>query len=352
MRGCWSETLETRPFRNFPSVPRLGLSAPPDAPRTERTRSSRHPPRPAARARADARRRRGRILTGAARPNFGGVVTFFSFHNSSGLTRLGRKSSVVCFGSTAPRSARGDAHGRRETRGCERRPNVLARGGDAEEGQGAARAPRRRRRRVHGRPRRSGMPQCYGARSWTFGARSGRAAVARVQHRRQARLAAPLERHPGGTRGPPGGDRRRARPQLGDDRARASRRAIVRVLLPGHRGAGARAEALGLFSSHDGGAGDARERGAGPRTRSIERRDVVRGHAGQERRCEPIGDEPPSRRAAPLIGRILPDFQFPTFEFSHAFFDASSSIHPPALRHDFMVVSWIGFMPQFYALVL
>ena len=176
------------------------------------------------------------------------------------------------------------------------------------------------------------MPQCYGR-----GARSGRAAVARVQHRRQARLAAPLERHPGGTRGPPGGDRRRTSPQLGDDRARASRRAIVDVLVlfPGHRGAGARAEALGLLSSHDGGAGDARERGSGPRTCSIERRDVVRGHAGQERRCEPIGDEPPSRRAAPLIGRILPDFQFSTFElslptqFSTRHFP---SIHLPARR--------------------
>ena len=141
------------------------------------------------------------------------------------------------------------------------------------------------------------MPQCYGARS--RGARSGRAAVARVQHRRQARLAAPLERHPGGTRRPPGGDRLRARPQLGDDRARASRRAIVRVLLPGHRGAGARAEALGLLSSHDGGAGDARERGAGPRTRSIERRDVVRGHAGQERRCEPVANPTAVPRGAP-----------------------------------------------------
>lgn len=83
MRGCWSETLETRPFRNFPSVPRLGLSAPPDAPRTERTRSPRHPPRPAARARADARHRRGRILTGAARPNFGRVFSLFSFPTAS-----------------------------------------------------------------------------------------------------------------------------------------------------------------------------------------------------------------------------------------------------------------------------
>ena len=271
MRGCWSETPETRPFRNFPSVPRLGLSAPPG--RSEDRKNPVAPP-PAAPRRSCTRRRSPPTRANRASPTRPGtipgrVVTPL-FSNSSGPQPLttGPKIQASSHGSTAPRSARRDAHGRRETRGCERRPDVLARGGDAEESQGAARAPRRWVRRPGsdgGRSRR--MPQRYVARSWiSRGARSGRAAVARVQHRRQARLAAPLERHPGGTRGPPGGDRLRARPQLGDDRARASRRAIVRVLLPGHRGAGARAEALGLFSSHDGGAGDARERGAGPRS--------------------------------------------------------------------------------------
>ena len=70
----------------------------PDAPRTERTRSPHHPPRPAARARADARRRRGRIAPhrrGQGQFRVGLLPRSFRTRRAHSLSRLGRKSKPL-----------------------------------------------------------------------------------------------------------------------------------------------------------------------------------------------------------------------------------------------------------------
>ena len=301
----------------------------PDAPRTERTRSPHHPPRPAARARADARRRRGRIAPhrrGQGQFRVGLLPRSFRTRRAHSLSRLGRKSKPLLTVQQL-RAPRGVMHTggarpagasvvRTSSRAAEMQKKVRAQRallGDGSGGPGAT----------------AGDPAgCRSAMALGHGFPAGRDPGGLLSPVSSIGVKLDSLHHWNGTPGAPAGHPAAIEGAHVPNSAMIERRAEPSSMSfsPGTAEQAHELRPSGYYPPTT----------VAPGSRGNVERDLepVRSNDGmsfadmlaRNGGANPSRTQPPSR-AAPL-GRILPDFQLSTFEFPHAF-STHFVTHPP-----------------------